>query len=219
MHSVRGEQTLAKILIDKTKAPGTLKDDSCSTSDRSSRQGSNSVPTNHYDGHDSKNATVEQQPGKSGSHKAKETLNLFATAVLPIVGALGTLCVFLIANFYVGDVEVSPASPFHTLEIHAYNKKGQEAIFHSPRFQLMPDDYHFEITIDSAVKQQADAAVRFRERTLVKINQPAAPLQPDLTQADSVKKKHWWQLWKKARDEKKSAPETQTDLKAKNEKL
>jgi hypothetical protein len=201
------DQTLVKKLIDKTISQGTLKDGSCSAPARSSKEELDSEQTNHSNKNDAQNAPVESSK-KDGSQKAKETLNVFATAVLPIAGALGTLSVFLIANFYVGDVEVSPAIPFHTLEVHAYNNKGQEAIFHTPRFQLMPDNYHFEITVDSAVKQHADAAVQFRQKTLVQVSQPASP-QSLTTITDTVKKKHWWQLWKKTQDKKNSTPENQ----------
>jgi hypothetical protein len=214
-HPYCGDQTLAKSLIDKTISPGIPKDDFCSGPDHSSQQELDSAQVNHSSKVDAQNAQIES-PERSGSRKARETLNVFATAVLPIIGALGTLSVFLIANFYVGDVEVSPASPFHTLEIHAYNKKGQEAIFHSPRFQLMPDDYHFEITVDSALKQHADAAVQFRQKTLVKVSQPTVAPQSGLTKTDTVTKKHWWQLWKKTQDKRNSSLENRSDDQRKN---
>ena len=211
LHPVSGDHIVAKSLIDKTNSPGELRDNlSSSQSDNSAKADAQYPPL--------------EQTSNAGSHKAKETLNLLATAILPIVGALGTLSVFLIANFYVGDVEVTAPHTFSTLEVHAYNKKGQEAVFHSPRFQLMPDDYHFEIAVDSRPKQHADAAVRFRERTLVQVSQPAASPSSDPTTANIAKKKHWWQVWKKAQDENKSSsanqqtqPENQAEPKAKND--
>ncbi len=133
----------------------------------------------------------------SASTKTKETLNLIATAVLPVLGALGTLFVFLAANFYVGYVEVKPTLNFHCIEIHAYNQRGQEAVFHTPRFQLMPDRYHFEIAIDSGSKQHVDASVLFHEKTLIDASAPplTSTNSDDSFERSKIRKRHWWQLW------------------------
>jgi hypothetical protein len=54
------------------------------------------------------------------------------------------------------------SKPFTTLTVKAFDKKGQESTFHTPRFQLMPGSYHLEIQADSAKPQHADAEVVFQ---------------------------------------------------------
>ena len=64
----------------------------------------------------------------SPSRRAKESLSFLATTVCRYLVPRHRSC-FLLANFYVGDIEVIPSFGFHNLEVHAYNKKGQEAVF------------------------------------------------------------------------------------------
>jgi hypothetical protein len=141
----------------------------------------------------------------SAPSKSKEVLNLIATAILPIVGAGGTLFVFLAANYYVGDVQIVTANTFHTLEVHAYNQKGQEAVFHTAHFQLMPEKYHFEVIVDSQATQHADAIVQFQQTTAIKVNSPFSPGTASAVtfdQDNSDKKRHWWQFWRHAKSDR-----------------
>ena len=155
--------------------------------------------------------SAQESHGKLGhqsTSRTREILSLLATAILPILGALGTLFVFLIVNFYVGDVDVAIPNGYQTLEVHAYNPKGQDAIFHTPHFQLMPDRYHFEVSVNGNPREHADAAVRFRHSTKVVLLATAAAdvsanvEQKAQEQAELPKShaKRWWQVWKKSTD-------------------
>src|SRR5258706_15917585 len=82
-------------------------------------------------------------PGKiDQTHKV---LGIVSTS-LGICGAVGTVFVGLAMNFYVGDVEILPDKPVDSIEVKVYDNKGHEAVYHSPRFQLMPGDYSIDVT-------------------------------------------------------------------------
>ena len=173
----------------------------------------------------SNQATSTTTPKNSG--KFKDSLSLASTA-LPITGAVGTLAVWLAANFYVGEIQVTPDRPFNTLEVRVSDKKGQESVFHTPHFQLMPGQYHLEVTVDSQFKHHADIKAVFQKNTDIAVHVPAATSsvasavsapggqsssQTGVTPAQTVDedwgsepgdkgKKHWWQFWKKATPDK-----------------
>ena len=58
----------------------------------------------------------------------------------------------------------------------------------------MPDDYHFEVSVDSSSKRYADATVRFHDKTLLQVDQQDAETKPVYAPTE---KKHWWQIWKR----------------------
>jgi len=144
--------------------------------------------------------------GHQSTSKTREILSLLATAILPIFGALGTLFVFLVINFYVGDVDIAIPNGYQTLEVHAYNPKGQDAVFHTPHFQLMPDRYHFEVSVNGKPREHANAAVKFRHSTNVvllatTIQDSGANIEQNVqeqTESPKSHARHWWQFWKKS---------------------
>jgi hypothetical protein len=105
--------------------------------------------------------------------RLKDLLSVASTA-LPIAGALGTLAVWLAATFYVGEIQVTPDRPFNTLEVRVSDKKGQESVFHTPHFQLMPGQYHLEVTVDSQFKHHADIKAAFHKHTDIPVHVPEA---------------------------------------------
>lgn len=132
--------------------------------------------------------------------KAKETMSFVATTI-PVLGFVGTLAVWAATNYYVGDVVVEISKPFTTLTVKAFDKKGQESTFHTPRFQLMPGSYHLEIQADNFKPQHADAEVVFQRIATVPVgiteeNRDASSEAED--SANSQKKRHWWQLWRRS---------------------
>jgi len=134
--------------------------------------------------------------------RAHSYLGLVSTA-LGVCGALGTLFVWLVASFYVGDVEVRPDKNAEALVVKAYNSKGQEATFHTRRFQLMPGTYHLEITADGGATKHADTEVKFNKMSVVPvvINSPAEGQFADRAsdagqQTTGRRHHHWWQFWR-----------------------
>lgn len=124
---------------------------------------------------------AESNPAPKGSGKLKDTLSLASTA-LPIAGAVGTLAVWIAANFYVGEVQITPDRPFSTLEVRVSDKKGQESVFHTPHFQLMPGKYHLEVTVDSHFKHHADIKAAFQKSTNILVHVPAGENVPPATE-------------------------------------
>ncbi len=137
--------------------------------------------------------------------KAKETMSFVATSI-PVIGFIGTISVWAATNYYVGDVVVETNKPFTTLTVKAFDKKGQESTFHTPRFQLMPGSYHLEIQADSAKPQHADTEVVFQKTATVPVSinasdEEQSSKEPSIeaeTSTDRQKKRHWWQLWRRS---------------------
>lgn len=132
--------------------------------------------------------------------KAKETMSFVATTI-PVLGFVGTLAVWAATNYYVGDVVVETSKPFTTLTVKAFDKKGQESTFHTPRFQLMPGSYHLEIQADNFKPQHADAEVIFQKIATVPVSiteENSAEGNQAEDSTNSQKKRHWWQLWRRS---------------------
>lgn len=132
--------------------------------------------------------------------KAKETMSFVATSI-PVIGFVGTIAVWAATNYYVGDVVVTTSQPFTTLTVKAFDKKGQESTFHTPRFQLMPGSYHLEIQADNAKAQHADTEVVFQKTATVPVSINASPEDQNSDSENSAagqKKRHWWQLWRRS---------------------
>lgn len=125
--------------------------------------------------------------------RARETLTLM-TAALPVAGALGTLFVWLAANFYVGDVNLTLNAPYENLTVKVYDSRGQEATFHSPRFKLMPGAYHLIVSADQSKPHHFDTKVDFQHVSNVDVDLTA---QGGGTNFDGTIKKRWWQFWRK----------------------
>lgn len=133
---------------------------------------------------------------KARVEKANNYLALVSTT-LGILGALGTVFVWLASNFYVGDVVVETSKPIDGLVVHAYDNKGQEAVFHTSRFQLMPGNYHLEICAGSALVYHKDLAVKFREKSMVLIDLQDKESSTALNDRYKKNKMRWWQFWRK----------------------
>ncbi len=141
--------------------------------------------------------------------KAKDTMSLLATSI-PVIGFIGTVAVWAATNYYVGEVEVATEKPFTTLTVKAFDKKGQESTFHTPRFQLMPGAYHLEVQADNGKPQHVDATVVFQKVATVAVNTSEDNDQSSNTGTDSdsqsaenisaenQKKRRWWQIWRRS---------------------
>jgi hypothetical protein len=144
---------------------------------------------------------VSQNGAPSKIVKAKETMSLVATTI-PVVGFVGTLAVWAATNYYVGEVAIEANAPFTSLTVKAFDKKGQESTFHTPRFQLMPGSYHLEIQADNGKPQHVDAQVAFQKVAAVpvevKANTEEASNQDSSEASENQKKRHWWQLWRRS---------------------
>jgi hypothetical protein len=117
---------------------------------------------------DAQNVNASKSGGKG---RFKETITTVSTT-LPIIGAVGTAAVWLAANFYTGDVEILTDRPFNSLEVRVSDKKGHESVFHSPSFQLMPGQYHLEVTVDAQHKQHFDVKAAFHKHQKLNVHVP-----------------------------------------------
>lgn len=168
---------------------------------------SNKTTLAHQPGDVTAPAEVKYQSNRVA--KTKDTLSL-ATTALPIVGAVGTFFVWAAANFYVGDVEIQANRAYNDLTVKVYDAKGQEATFHSPKFQLMPGSYHIVMNADESKAQHADAKVAFQQKAKINLNLPEEEKQSTDSESDrkkasdakadddetKSKTKRWWQFWR-----------------------
>lgn len=130
-------------------------------------------------------------PHLGGKTKVEKVNTYLSTAstVLAILGGIGTLGVWLTANFYTGLVEVRPQGPAEFVEVRVFDQKGVSATFHTKRFPLMPGEYHLEIKTSEKAPFHADTTVQFTKTSVVEV--PAEPV------IENESKRRWWQIWKK----------------------
>jgi len=140
-----------------------------------------------------------------GVSKTKETLSLFSTAI-PIIGFVGTIFVWLAANFYTGAVDVQTPGQYKEIVIKVYDRKGQESVYVTPQFQLMPGKYHLTVTVDKNDPQQIDTEIALGKTSSIKVTTPistaSTPASTDdasgASSSPQTVRKHWWQFWKKS---------------------
>lgn len=151
---------------------------------------------------ETKSSTVASTSSKSGVDKAQSWLTVLSTGA-GVVGAVGTGAVWLVANFYTGTVEVSPDQPVESVIVKVYDTKGKESTFHSKSLQLMPGSYHMEVVLPDGHSKHFDAAVKFGEKTTLPMRVSEQVKQE--TESEPVRKKRWFQFWKKSEPEQKPA--------------
>lgn len=137
--------------------------------------------------------TIVKQPGAIESPSRVETTQKYLGLVytsLGIAGAIGTIFVWLAANFYVGDVEIRDNGNVDSLTVRVFDRRGQEYTYHGRKFQLMPGDYHFEVTVPEGPAQKFDASVRFNELTVLSVAAGS-------TGQKSGPSRRWWQFWRR----------------------
>jgi len=145
--------------------------------------------------------TESTKSGESKVTKAKDVFGLLQ-AVLTVAGAVGTLFVWLMANMYVGDVEVVPSKPVSTISVQVFDKKGQGTTYNTPHFQLMPGTYHMSVAVDGKAPAHFDTKVEFRRTSTVAVDVAQGPAIAEGAQSatpaeEESAKKRWWQFWRK----------------------
>lgn len=141
-------------------------------------------------------STETPLPTKSKVERAHHYLGIASTTI-GIVGAIGTLFVWLAANFYVGDLEVKLDRPVTALEIKVYDRKGRESVYHTTRFQLMPGTYEMDVVPAGGSAKRVSATVRFREKTVIKVTVPGSQGESEGGDEAPERRKRWWQFWRK----------------------
>lgn len=137
--------------------------------------------------------TTLEKPPVPKVESADKTLGV-VTKVITIIGAAGTVLVWLTANFYTGEVRIKPDHEVSVIETRVYDKKGQECLYHTPSFYLMPGTYHLEITPEGGAKQNADVEIAFAKTIEIPITTPGTSEAAEDSQKPG--KKHWWQFWR-----------------------
>jgi hypothetical protein len=139
-------------------------------------------------------STLEKKPTTGNKVETTHRYLGIVSTSLGIAGAVGTLFVWLTANFYVGEIEIRTTRPISSLTVKAYNPKGSEAVFHTPRFQLMPGAYHLEIIPEGSDSIHHDTNVQFNNKTIINVTVPEG--SGDNAAGESNGKRHWWQFWR-----------------------
>ncbi len=110
-----------------------------------------------------------QTPAQTSRVERTHRLIHTASMACGIAGAVGAAGVWLAANIYVGDIEISPDKSVQSVLIKVYDKKGQDATYHLKHFQLMPGNYHLEVTADGGPAQHAEIKVEFGQKCIVPV--------------------------------------------------
>lgn len=135
-------------------------------------------------------------PAKSAADRVHQTVHTVSLA-LGIVGAAGAALVWLVANFYVGDVEIKTSRPVSALVVKVYGQKGQELNYHMNKLQLFPGVYHLEVTPEGGKVQHSEVKVKYGKLAVVPIAVDEAAAAPAEKEDSAKSKQHWWQFWRK----------------------
>jgi hypothetical protein len=143
--------------------------------------------------------STDNQP--SGTTKAKDYLSILVTA-LPLIGAIGTVFVWVFSAVYVGNVELTTSKPYRSIFVQVFNEKGNQTEFHSPRFQLMPGDYVLQVFLDNQIPTKCAVIVKFHEKVVVPLQEPVQAAtdvngKSDIQEGSDRPRKRWWQFWRK----------------------
>lgn len=149
-----------------------------------------SIPAIHFVEKSTMTALTEK-PTPTKVETADKTLGV-VTKGITIIGAAGTVLVWLTANFYTGEVKLKTDHPVAAIETRVYDKKGQEGLYHTPSFYLMPGTYHLEITPEGGSKQNADIEIAFAKTIEIPVTTPESAA----SDGEQPTKKHWWQFWR-----------------------
>jgi hypothetical protein len=143
-----------------------------------------------------------QPPQKTKVEKAQSYLALASTSI-GIIGAVGTVFVWLTASFFTGDLQINPDKPVPSMMVKVVDSKGQQAVYYNKCVALMPGDYHLEFGIpDKQPTVHADAHVNLWKKTEIAYAVPATLVEaPPDPNADGSAKRKWWQFWKRRSDQ------------------
>lgn len=142
---------------------------------------------------------VSSPQAKAGLEKTQSYLTLTST-LIGVLGGLGTIFVWLAANFYVGEIEIIPERPVEAVVTKIFNKEGHESTFHTRSIKLMPGEYHLEVGIAEADarSQHYDVVVAFGQKNTINLAVPPSLAKKEFS-TEKVRKR-WWQFWKKGPD-------------------
>ena len=142
------------------------------------------------------NQSESKTETKSKVERAQHLVHTVSMTV-GVIGATGTALVWLAANVFVGDVVIQPDKPVQSVIVKVYDKRGQDATYHLRQFQLMPGNYHLEVTPDGNKTQHADVEVKFGQKCVVPVTVTSGQDDSAGDMEQPSQKHHWWQFWRK----------------------
>lgn len=159
---------------------------------------------------------------KTKLEKTQSLLTVASTSV-GLIGVIGSIFTYAAATFYTGTVEVQPQQDTPGVVVKVYTKEGHESVFHSKHIELMPGDYHLEISAPTGKVVHVETKVAFHKTHKVPVDlgqAPPASAQPAqdgsaniyadvfgtsnivnkpveaTAQPEPAHKKRWWQFWR-----------------------
>lgn len=110
------------------------------------------------------------QPHKSKLERTQSLLTVISTSI-GLMGVVGSALAMGISTFCTGAIEVRPNSESTPVIVKVYGKDGHESVFHTKHIELMPGDYHLEISsTDSKSVVHADTKVQFHKTNTVPVS-------------------------------------------------
>jgi hypothetical protein len=107
-------------------------------------------------------------PHRSKLERTQSLLTVISTSI-GLMGVAGSIVAFGISNFYTGAVEVRPPADTPDLIVKVYGKDGHESVFHTRHIDLVPGNYHLEVSSGDGGVAHADATVRFHKTSTVPV--------------------------------------------------
>lgn len=133
-------------------------------------------------------------PQKTKLEKTQSLLTVASTSI-GLLGVAGSIFTFALSTFYTGTVEVAPDKNIAGVVVKVYTKEGHESVFHAKQINLMPGEYHLEISSPAGKVVHSEAKIEFNKTTKIPVSfddpAPAGSAPPKA-------RKRWWQFWKRS---------------------
>ena len=129
-----------------------------------------SGPTANTETHSptAKAQTNPAPPHKSKLDKTQSLLTVISTSI-GLMGVAGSALAMSLSTLYTGAVEVRPDADAADVVVRVYSKDGHESVFHTKHIDLMPGDYHLEISSGEGRVAHADTRVRFHKTNTIPV--------------------------------------------------
>ena len=136
---------------------------------------------------------------KTRVERMQSYLTLTSTG-LGVLGAAGTVLVWLVSSFYTGEVIINTDRPVESMVVKVFDQKGQQSTFYSKQFPLMPGRYHIEVDLPHNEVHGTEASIRFGKTVTIPVAVTGQPSAPEQNTSIAPERRRWWQVWRKKPD-------------------
>ncbi|MBX9688374.1 MAG: hypothetical protein K2X27_16820 [Candidatus Obscuribacterales bacterium] len=148
-------------------------------------------------------------PQKGKLEKTQSLLSVISTSI-GLLGVAGSVFAYGLSSFYTGSIELVEAKETPGVVVKVYTREGHESVFHARHIDLMPGDYHLEISSPEGKVVHVNPTVRFHETSKIQLSFTSPSNKDADREFKTDKKKRWWQFWRRSAEEAKSTAQEES---------